>query len=294
MTRRSTSPESRMLQIAHRLTDRDRRIVDSVKKFRVLTAEHLTELFFDSPETARHRLVVLYRLGVLERFRPRPRAAYHYVLGELGALLVKAAKAGDSKPPAWRRDHALAIARSQRLAHLMGINDIGVSLLAHARHHRSVSARWWPEGHCERWCGDVVRPDARGIYAERDSHLEFFLEYDRGTEPLARVARQVEGYASLERERGVSVWVLYVLPTARREHHVRQTLAPTDVPIATAVLGPGTAPHDQVWQPLTDPGARLILPDLAHRPKPHGALAREAAGGRHPWRYPGRADTPDS
>lgn len=292
MTRRFASLESELLRIAHRLTERDRRIVHSVHRLRVLTCEHLTDLFFDSSEVARHRLLALYRLRLLERFRPRPRAPYHYVVGELGALLVAAESPSEADRPVWRRDHVVAIARSQRLAHLTGVNDIGVSLLARARHHPSVSVRWWPEGRCAPWCGALVRPDARCVYAEDGSRLAFFLEYDRGTEPLSRLAGQVERYARLERDRGVSDWVLYVVPTARRERHVARALARTDVPVATAALPAGTPPHGPVWQPLARPEVRLSLASLAHEPKPEGALAREESGGRHPWRYRGGGDAP--
>lgn len=293
MTRNSTSIEDQYLRIAHRITERDRSIVRLIGKFRVLTTEHLARLVFDSVDRAQDRLTSLHRLGLLERFRPRPRAPYHYVMGELGAFLLAARKGPGGAGLAWRSDHVLAIAHSQRLAHLVGVNGIAVSLLAHARRTPGVSVRWWPETACSPWCGRIVRPDARLVYEEDGVGVEAFLEYDRGTEPLARLSAQVERYARLEAERGIAPWVLYALPTARRERHARRVLSRTDVAVATTALKGAAKAHEAVWLPLGHAPARLRLVELGHAPKPTGAMAREAAGGRHTWRYAGHDPHPD-
>lgn len=287
MSRRFASLQGRYLRTAERITERDRRIVRSVQKFRVLTTDHLTALFFDSVDRARIRLTTLHRLGLLERFRPGPRTPYHYVVGELGAFLLAAQREPPPQQLDWHRDDVLAVAHSQRLAHLLGINGLGVSLLAHARTRPDVSASWWPEGRCKPWCGTKVEPDARCRYQEGGRAIEFFAEYDRGTEPLERIVKQVDKYARLERDRGVSTWVLYVLPSARREQNVRRALAGTDVPVATAVLDAAVPPHEAVWLPLPEDRYRLRLIELAEHSKPPGARAREVASGRHAWRYRG-------
>jgi hypothetical protein len=133
----------------------------------------------------------------------------------------------------------------------------------------------------------VVRPDGRLLYEEADVRLEAFLEFDRRTEPLERLVRQVERYRTLERERGRSAWVLFVLPSTRREHTARRALRGTDLPVATAVMPQAAHPDAPAWAPL-EGTARLALLDLALEPKPAGALAREQAGGRRPGRYAAR------
>ncbi|MGH9005196.1 MAG: replication-relaxation family protein, partial [Acidimicrobiia bacterium] len=53
----------------------------------------LTDLAFPGTDTAEHRLVILHRLGVVDRFRPHRRhgsAPYHYVLGPAGAAVLAA------------------------------------------------------------------------------------------------------------------------------------------------------------------------------------------------------------
>jgi len=60
---------------------------------RVLTTGQLAALGFASITTARHRLAVLVRIGLLRRFRPHPPAGsapWLYVLGPLGAALLGA------------------------------------------------------------------------------------------------------------------------------------------------------------------------------------------------------------
>ncbi|MHB1555547.1 MAG: replication-relaxation family protein, partial [Acidimicrobiales bacterium] len=68
---------------AHHLTDRDRSICSLLAEHRVLTTDQIGTVTFDSPISARHRLATLYRLRVLDRFRPFRRvgtAPNHWVL----------------------------------------------------------------------------------------------------------------------------------------------------------------------------------------------------------------------
>jgi Replication-relaxation len=78
--------EAALLQAPAHLTDRDRELVRLVGEHRVLTTGQLTALGFANLTTARHRLSVLVRIGLLRRFRPHPptgSAPWHYVLGPL-------------------------------------------------------------------------------------------------------------------------------------------------------------------------------------------------------------------
>ncbi len=73
------------------LTERDRELVRMVGKHRVLTTGQLAALAFGNIITARHRLTLLVKIGVLRRFRPRRdlgSAPWHYLLGPVGAALL--------------------------------------------------------------------------------------------------------------------------------------------------------------------------------------------------------------
>jgi hypothetical protein len=74
-----------------RLSDRDRELTRLVGRRRVLTTDQLGALRFSNLATARHRLSVLVRLGVLRRFRPHTvagSAPWHYALDPIGAAML--------------------------------------------------------------------------------------------------------------------------------------------------------------------------------------------------------------
>jgi hypothetical protein len=88
-----------LLAAAAHLTDRDRRLVRLVGEHRVLTTGQLGAAGFGSVITARHRLTVLVKIGLLRRFRPRREvgsAPWHYLLGPVGAALL-GAEDGDER-----------------------------------------------------------------------------------------------------------------------------------------------------------------------------------------------------
>jgi hypothetical protein len=276
------------------MTDRDRAIVREVARHRVLTASQVADLFFDSRHRALMRLRTLAELGVLDRFRllarPGEPNEYHYVLGRAGAAMAAAAKGQDPEAATrrWRADTALALAAGQRLAHAVGISGFYAALAREAR--GSGDARlveWMTEHEAAMWSDRLIRPDGFGVWAECGRSVEFFLEFDRGTETLRRLTSKLVGYEAFEAERGAAAWVLFVFPTAGRDAQARRAMAGSTVPVATAVLGGGTRPHSAVWRPLAagsdEPPRRLA--SLADIPIPAEAQARAAAGSTRAWRY---------
>ncbi|HVE46680.1 MAG TPA: replication-relaxation family protein [Acidimicrobiales bacterium] len=349
------------MRLARRLTERDRSILRAVARHRVLTSDQLAQMFFDTKKRTQVRLSTLHRLGLLDRFQPhRPNwggVCYHYVIGPLGASVLAAEAGSDAERAArrWKADRTLALAQSQRLAHLLGVNAFYASLVGHARRHEGTRlVAWMTEAECATWTEGIVRPDAFGEWREhggtaqlrsgdrgttrtcqeagncsgslarwapggRDepplpedrggqtcssktlSTVEFFLEYDRGTETLARLVDKLAGYERLEAERGASSWVLFVLSSPRREATARRALAGATVPIATTVLAgalatttaPAATAHlsgpiaacEAVWLPLGSHGPRVRLVALGGVAKPTEALRRAAAGGPRAWRF---------
>jgi protein involved in plasmid replication-relaxation len=105
-----------VMDAASRLTDRDHDILRMVHQHRVLTTEHICDLFFDNETTARHRLTKLYQLRLVDRFQPMtPRHGsepLHYVLGHVGAMVVAAEDGRELAKVRWREDKAIFIGRS--------------------------------------------------------------------------------------------------------------------------------------------------------------------------------------
>jgi hypothetical protein len=278
-TTRRGSVADQLTRLAGRLTDRDRAILHLIGEHRVFTTGQLAAVFFGSQDRAEHRLRQLTDARVLARFRPHTRhgegsAPYHYVLGPLGAAVLAAEHDRDLRRVAYRQDKALALAHSQHLGHLVGVNGFFTTLIAQARHSRAQAASraalvvWWSERRCDDHWGRLVRPDGYGRWREHDREVDFFLEYDRGTEPLDRLAAKLHAYSQLADATRIATPVLFWLPSAGREATVRQALAgqarwaAVPFPVATASPALGRSPAEQAWLPLSHTWPRRRLIDL--------------------------------
>jgi hypothetical protein len=199
---------------------------------------------------------------------------------------------------------ALAIAHSQRLTHTVGTNTL---LTALATAHPSTAAAdppaagsrawgrlidWWGERRCAAAWGDLVRPDAAATWqtpnpaaggtsagrattgaAAGGGSLGFAVEYDTGTETLARVAAKLGDYADLAAAAGQILPVLFWLPSVARESALHRHLDPTGLLVATAAADHAATaggPTGQVWRPAAPPERgrvvrrrRLTLDQLA-------------------------------
>ncbi len=260
--------------LAGRLTDRDRELCRLLHEHRVLTTSQIQQLAFGSLNVAQHRLLALARLGVLERFRPvwthgGGSAPWHYVLGPAGAAVLAAERGTAPAQLGYRRDRVLAIAHSQRLSHQTGVNSFFCALAGHARRHPdSVLLAWWSERACaDRW-GHVVRPDGYGRWRDPGGEVDFFLEYDTGTEPLDRLLAKVDAYAELAAVSEIDTPVLFWLPGPGREaalHHALGRHGPA-VTLATAAARSGGHPTGRVWLPAGASGPRRTLAALGEPP----------------------------
>jgi hypothetical protein len=253
--------------LAGRLTDRDRQLCRLLHQHRVLTTPQLTDLAFGSRNAAEHRLALLHRLGVMDRFRPRHTpgsAPYHYVLGPLGAALLAAEADQEPAQLGYRRDRTLALAHSQRLQHLLGVNGFFAALARAAREHPEAALEvWWSEQRCTQQWGRLVHPDGYGRWRDQQARVDFFLEYDRGSEPHPRLAGKLPGYAELAHATGITTPLLLWLPSPAREAAARQALAGSSLPVATATPHPDHTPAGPLWLPLHASGPRHRLAQLA-------------------------------
>jgi hypothetical protein len=263
-----------LASLAARLTARDRWLLGMLHDHRVLTTHHIAHLAFGTIGAATHRLLILHRLRVLDRFRPLVpvgSAPLHYILGPAGAAVLAAERNINITELGYRPDHALAIAHSTQLTHTVGVNGFFTALVAHARasNGRPSLEAWWSERRCAAAWGAVVRPDGYGRWREHDLLVDFFLEYDTGTEPLHRVAAKLTAYRRLTQATGINTPVLFQLPSPRREHALRQSLARPPVPVATTnahvLASAGRDPAGPIWLPHgpTADRARVRLTQVA-------------------------------
>ncbi|MFC5188035.1 replication-relaxation family protein [Actinomadura harenae] len=274
------SPEL-LAELAHRLTGRDRHILELVWTHRVLTTHQLAAICFSTPGKARHRLLELYRMSALERAQPWTPIGtqpWHWVLGPAGAHVLAGHRGIDLAELGYKRTAALAVCHSRQLGHQIGVNDFFAQLHQHARHRNdnTAVAAWWPQRRCAALWGDLVRPDAYGRWTEPipnggSIELDFFLEHDTGSEPLPKVAEKLAGYAALAESTGIPTPVLFSLPSQAREANLRKLLRDSPVPVATAVHPFGdNSPAGPVWLPIGTTDRRVRLIDL-HDPERSGA-----------------------
>ncbi len=293
------------------LTGRDRDLVRLVAVHRVLTTDQLAALAFGSAITARHRLAVLVRIGMLRRFRPHPptgSAPWHYVLGPVGAAMLGTEDRDERRwAPQARADRQLGLERSPRLSHMTGRNWFFAALARHARERGGELAEWLNEADTAARCelaavrtddrARLPRPDGAGTWAEDGQAVSFVLEYDTGTEHLGVLAGKLDGYyvlaAGLAWHDQPCPVLLFCFGSPRREQAARRALAATSqaawLRIATAALDPRlTSPAGPVWLPLsghTGGQVRLIdldlvLPDPWQHDREQRARERREAAAR--------------
>jgi hypothetical protein len=272
-TARAAGSVEHQAMLASRLTARDKWLLALLHEHRVLTTAQIEDAAFPSGRSARQRIRDLYLWRAVSRFQPFQQlgsAPMHYVLGPAGAAVLAAEHGLDVKDLGYRHDRAMAIAHNQRLTHTVGVNDFFTSLIARSRYTRGAGTLmvWWSEARCARHFGDLVIPDGYGRWQPgtgSSAEVEWFLEFDTGTEALTKVGRKLAGYAHLAESTGIATPVLVWLPTSRREAGARTALArvhtqldaPHTVPVATAAAdlldpaAPHPSPAEPVWLPLT-------------------------------------------
>nr|WP_051944381.1 replication-relaxation family protein [Streptacidiphilus rugosus] len=92
----------RLTTLLTRLTERDVWLLDMLAEHTVLTSAHVNALWNNSQRNTNRRLLTLYRLDLLDSFRPRTSrgtAREHYLLDRTGADVVAARHA--TTPPPW-------------------------------------------------------------------------------------------------------------------------------------------------------------------------------------------------
>ena len=275
-TRPRVSPEL-IATLASRLTPRDRWLLEILYEHRVLTTAQLHQLAFPSISTTTHRLLALWRLRAIERFRPAVTtgsAPLHYVLGPAGAAVLAARRGISVAEFGYRLDRAVALAYSDKLTHLVGSNSVFTALAHHARTHpESVLVTWWSERRCRSMWGKYARPDGYGRWRHDGRETDFFLEYDTGSEVIQRLLSKIGDYNALAEMTGIpDTPVLFALPNTSREDHLHARLdlgIPLVATTTPEALQTANGPAGPAWRPIGSPHTdRRQLSDLARTAEP--------------------------
>ncbi|MGW3956985.1 replication-relaxation family protein [Streptomyces sp. NPDC004752] len=261
--------------LSRTLTARDLWLTRMLHEHRVLTTHQIAALAYTSLRSAQRRLRTLHQHAVLDSFRPLTQtgsAPEHYTLGPAGAAVLAAHTGCDPTDLGWRPSHTGRIAYSPSLGHDLGVNELLARLTAHGRITATAGLPLWlSERSCARRWGDIIRPDAYAHWHDGDQVLPFFLEYDTGSQPLARVEAKLTGYAAFATSANARPALLIHTRTASRDQAVRRRLATParqlDLNIATSSADfTTTEPWGPWWSPLgTGDTRRTTLARLAAR-----------------------------
>lgn len=230
--------------LASHLTERDRRIAKDCFEFRVLTSSQITRLYFPSARTATARLDMLYRLRVLDRFRPslpmgEGTAPYHWFLDEAGALIVADLLNRDRSELGWQHSVAASIVTSQKLDHHVEVNEFFTRLSVEAQRAGGSLSEWYGERTLHHMVAGTMIPDGYGVLSLPGRHeLHILIELDRASETSARLRKKAADYechlpySALGK---IDVLVLLLVPSARRATTARPAVAKSAVPIVVDV-----------------------------------------------------------
>ena len=233
-----------LVRLASHLTERDRRIAKDCFEFRVLTTSQITRLHFPSARTATARLDMLYRLRVLDRFRPslpmgEGTAPYHWFLDEAGALIVADLLDRDRPELGWQHSVAASIATSQKLDHHVEVNEFFTRLSVEALKAGGGLSEWYGERTLHHMFAGTMIPDGYVVLSLPGRHpLHLLIELDRASETSTRLRKKAADYechlpySALGK---IDVLVLLLVPSARRATTARLAVAESAVPIIVDV-----------------------------------------------------------
>lgn len=219
-----------------RVQNRDVQILLDVHDKKVLTTHQIRDLYFTSGRSARQRLLILYRIGLLNRFRPtsvRGSLPEHYVVGRAGAEIV-AAYLGEELRDIYDKDLAGKLAYNPFLPHLMAVNTFYSRLAWACRNQEGFGLEWWGEFRTRRrWARSMLIPDGFGRIEAPGRSRSMLLELDRGTEPLGRLKGKLAGYHMIGEGEEPPDLALFCFPTPDREARARKILHPISMALAT-------------------------------------------------------------
>jgi hypothetical protein len=275
-----------VVRLASHVTERDRQIAVDCFDHRVLTTDQIKRLHFTDTRTTVARLDVLYRLRVLDRFRPsRPRgrgtAPYHWILDEGGALIIAAEKGVERAKLGWQHALAVGVATSPKLTHHVEVNEFVVRLVVEAQAAGGMLTHW----HGERWLHPVfdgmLLPDTYAALALWDGPaLHVLVELDRATETLQTLREKAERY---ERRLDYKFWrevdplVLFVVPSDGRARTVTDTLAGISPSLAVIVWNNDDATRSVFTAVMEASEHRRLVREWEQRREREDAEIRRAA-----------------
>lgn len=136
-----------VLAVQASLNDRSLYLLSLLYDHGVLTTPQITHALFTSSSFAQSRLLRLFGLRLIDRFRPqRPDGGsfpYHYVLDQRGVEVVAAQRLQPLPRPGQAKARRQHLTHRAYLVHLTGVNGFFTDLLGYQRTHPDCSLDLW-------------------------------------------------------------------------------------------------------------------------------------------------------
>lgn len=229
---------SRLAAIEKRLTPIDWETIRDIAAMNVLSGNQLRRLHYQDTDTGKRmarlnlrRLVQLRLIARLGRRVGGERSGsegFCYALDVAGQRLLKPARRRPRKP--WTPE-------SHHLAHALAVSELYVRLREAETEHQLTLEQFDTEPRCWRTFHGLggaritLKPDAYLITGSDEFVDSWFVELDRATEPLPRIAEKCKLYSRYwqsgreQSEQGVFPTVLYVVPSDHRKSQLVELLS---------------------------------------------------------------------
>lgn len=223
-------------RLHEQLSERDLRVIRSVREHRFLTARQIEEFHFTEhtselagARVCRRVLARLSRERLLTRLQRRVggvragSASFVYALGPIGSRLLDAQRRF-TEPSALFLDHTLAVAA----AHVELVKAARTSELELLR--VDIEPSCWRRYLGRSGAPEIVRPDLYVVTASGAFEDCWFLEIDRSTESPAAIRRKCRAYdmywlSGREQEtHGTFPLVVWVAPDDERKRRLKATI----------------------------------------------------------------------
>jgi hypothetical protein len=278
--------------------ERDRKLamLTCLSQHRWLTTTQVEALFFTYIRGAQRNLRRLEEWGLIHRghrMDPNTGAANWrkypdlFLLSARGAWVLAHSQRTDPQPFISRAFNAFNY--RLHILHAVGVNDFFATLVRASRGLNEGLYHWVGDDGVRRTFqerGEDVAPDGWGRYLTEAAEIYFYLEWDRGTEPPARLRAKAAAA-----DKAGAGHVLWVAPRPARETALRSVLqaSKSERPAWTTHVGllQEHGPLSGIWQPSPGGGRRQRLAELPGQPRTDRQL--EDCLGRPGWwkRRPG-------
>lgn len=226
--------------IAARLSGRDHEVMDSVSRFRIMSAGQLQRLFWPegSAQTrgrlARHGLTRLAELGVLSVLERRIGGIRAGSSGRLFALGLAGQRL--HRPTASGRVRRAHTPGERYLAHQLAVGELYVKLTEAQRQGQLELLAFDPEPACWRtylgpWGARLIlKPDAFCKVGVGEFAYWWFVEMDMATESLPTIHHKLSCHLDYHqsgtelRAHGVAPRVAWIVPDEQRAAALKQTI----------------------------------------------------------------------